>query len=68
MDIVPASITASKAALAAAGVQAATLVADVLELPESLRGAFDFVFDCQTWHCVRKVRSARGLHPSGTSG
>ena len=58
VDIVPAAVSATNAALAAAGQEATTLVADVLELPASLRGAFDFVFDCQTWQCVRKVDEA----------
>ena len=43
-----------------AGLQAnvRTLQANVLDLPSELIGQFDFVLDCQTFHCVRKVDEA----------
>lgn len=55
VDIAPAAVCATDLTLAAAGLSARTLVADVLALPDDLQGAFDFVFDSQTYHCVRKV-------------
>ena len=55
IDIVDAAVDATREALAAANVSAKALVADVLALPPEMRHAFDFVFDCQTFHCVRKV-------------
>ena len=50
------AVRAAGEALAAAGCASArAIVADVLALPGELRGTFDFVFDCQTYQCVRKV-------------
>jgi SAM-dependent methyltransferase len=58
VDIVPAAVVATEAKLTASGVIASVLVADVLALPEAFVGGFDFVFDCQTYHCARKVDEA----------
>ena len=58
VDISPEAVHVAEMAVAAAGSSAQTLVADVLALPCELHEAFDLVFDCQTFHCVRKVDEA----------
>ena len=58
IDIVEDACSATKATLADAEVKATVLAADVLALPQDFEGSFDFVFDCQTYHCVRKVDEA----------
>jgi SAM-dependent methyltransferase len=55
VDVSAVAVHASREALAAAGRSARVIEADVLALPDELRGAFDFVVDCQTFQCVRKV-------------
>ena len=58
VDISPVATRMAAAALKAASLSARILAADVLALPEEFAEAFDFVFDCQTFQCVRKVDEA----------
>lgn len=59
VDISPVAVQSTSEALTAAQcVNGRAVVADVLALPGEYEGTFDFVFDCQTFHCVRKVDEA----------
>jgi SAM-dependent methyltransferase len=85
VDIVPKAVEAASAALAAAGLSGCSAVVceDILALlesetlaqpaPDGGEWAFDFIFDCQTLHCIRKVAPrtaaqvyATLLRPGGT--
>ena len=53
VDIVPAAIMQARKAAMATGSTATFVEADILDLPEELTGnPFDFVFDCQCFHCT----------------
>jgi len=70
VDIAPASVEATNEALKVAGLadRAQALQADILDLPQVVPALmdgkpweFDFVFDCQCFHCLRMIP---GLEPS----
>lgn len=61
LDLIAGSVQKARSIATVEGSSASFMEADVFELPASLLGAFDFVYDSQCFHCLREHDEAAAV-------